>query len=80
MGCRLYLYGVNFRLAKPDIRSNIKKGVRTFVFIDDFLGTGDQFIEFVEHEGLSSIIETNYTAYLPLVAHIHAGLPRGRSQ
>jgi hypothetical protein len=39
-----------------------------FVFIDDFLGSGDQFSEFFREENLNSI-KPWYPVYSPLVAH-----------
>ena len=39
------------------------------IFIDDFLGTGTQFVEFVCSTGLHAAIETGKCVYVPLVAH-----------
>jgi hypothetical protein len=51
-----------------DINEHFARGIRTFVFIDDFLGTGDQFEAFYRSEKISSYSGI-YAAYVPLVAH-----------
>ncbi len=40
------------------------------VFIDDFLGTGTQFAEFLQNTGLESVLSNTPFVYAPLVAHI----------
>jgi hypothetical protein len=45
-------------------------GVSTFIFIDDFLGTGDQFAKLVRNEQIASLLSSTYVVYAPLVAHI----------
>ena len=40
------------------------------IFIDDFLGTGNQFIEFVADAQLQSFLDTGMCVYTPLVAHV----------
>ena len=52
------------------VQENIRKG-SVIVFIDDFLGTGNQFIEFVEHANLQNSIDSGKCVYTPLVAHMH---------
>ncbi|GGB86450.1 hypothetical protein GCM10011352_10440 [Marinobacterium zhoushanense] len=63
--------GVNKRIIiSPDqIDKSIKDGAKLFIFIDDFLGTGNQFSEFYEEN--QKIIEVNNitTLYVPLAAH-----------
>ncbi|MDT7543144.1 MAG: hypothetical protein QOE33_3048 [Acidobacteriota bacterium] len=58
-------------IAKPwEIPSLIDKGIRVFIFIDDFLGTGEQFIELLDEENIDKeLIERAYFVYTPLVAH-----------
>lgn len=58
-------------MIKPwDLRDNIKQGINTFFFIDDFLGTGSQFEELLNEENLdNSLLKSVYVAYVPLVAH-----------
>jgi hypothetical protein len=51
-----------------DIGDHFAHGVRTFIFIDDFLGTGEQFEQFYNAEKIGSYTDI-YAAYLPLVAH-----------
>ena len=51
------------------IQENIRKG-NVVVFIDDFLGTGNQFIEFVEDANLQIPIDSGMCVYTPLVAHM----------
>ena len=52
-----------------EIGEHVARGIRTFVFIDDFLGTGDQFEKFYNEEAIHSHPNI-YAAYVPLVAHI----------
>lgn len=52
-----------------NINAHIANGIKTFIFIDDFLGTGRQFHDVCEDENLSSIIDNNNIVYAPLVAH-----------
>jgi hypothetical protein len=47
-----------------------RNGVHCFIFIDDFLGTGDQFKEVIESQNIHYILPYVYTAYTPLTAHI----------
>lgn len=52
----------------PDIEKAIKDGVKLFIFVDDFLGTGDQFSKFyksVENNFGSGV----FACYVPLCAH-----------
>ena len=51
------------------IEEHRRCGIETFIFIDDFLASGQQFIEFWHDENLSTICDGAYIAYLPLVAH-----------
>jgi hypothetical protein len=46
-----------------------KSGITRFLFIDDFLGTGDQFCEFAHNFGLSASLQGCYSVYAPLVAY-----------
>jgi hypothetical protein len=46
-----------------------KAGFSQFLFIDDFLGTGEQFCEFSNQFGLSTGLQGCYAVYAPLVAH-----------
>ncbi len=58
------------RIVNPwNIEAEIKKGVRAFIFIDDFLGTGQQFEEVIIDSNLEDIIKANLIAYAPLTAH-----------
>ena len=51
------------------IRDRLSEKIKVFLFIDDFLGTGDQFIKFFKGESLHSLIDSAYFAYVPLTAH-----------
>jgi len=51
------------------IEEEITKGVKTFIFIDDFLGTGVQMEEAIIDSNLSDIIEKHIVVYAPLAAH-----------
>ncbi|MGO9015598.1 MAG: hypothetical protein ACLQF0_11520 [Dissulfurispiraceae bacterium] len=57
-------------IIKPwEVSDKIKQGVKIFLFIDDFLGTGDQFTSFFKSEDLVKQLPHIYAAYVPLVAH-----------
>jgi hypothetical protein len=49
--------------------SHATAGANLFIFVDDFLGTGDQFERLVRKEKLASFFSSNYVVYAPLVAH-----------
>ena len=53
-----------------EIENNYLNGVKVFIFIDDFLGTGDQFEEFLMEEKLMPFLKSSYLAYTPLVAYV----------
>jgi len=59
----------NWMVNPWNIEKEIIKGVKAFIFIDDFLGTGHQFEEVILDSNLSDIIETNLIIYAPLIAH-----------
>ena len=44
-------------------------GVNAFLFVDDFLGTGDQFSEFMTHFSINDKLVNTDAIYAPLVAH-----------
>jgi hypothetical protein len=58
-------------IVKPwEIKDCIKnQNVNVFIFIDDFLGSGDQFSEILEEEQIVPLLNSHYIAYIPLVAH-----------
>src|SRR5439155_19526121 len=58
-------------MIKPwEIETNYQSGIRTFIFVDDFLGTGIQFEEVLQDANIDQkIMSTSYIAYFPLVAH-----------
>lgn len=57
-------------IIKPwEITESLEKGIKTFIFIDDFMGTGDQICEILEKEQIGEIIKNNYVIFAPLVAH-----------
>lgn len=67
---RLYrrLLGVDERLMVWP--SQLKTpNVDLVLLIDDFLGTGTQFLEFIDHEGLRQLFSAKTIVYMPLVAH-----------
>lgn len=51
------------------IEDELKKHVKAFIFIDDFLGTGSQFEEVVYDSNIVDVIKNNLIVYAPLVAH-----------
>ncbi len=43
--------------------------IRNFIFIDDFLGTGHQFKDFLNNEGISALLPDINAVYIPLAAY-----------
>lgn len=57
-------------ICKPwELTAHIGKGVQVLVFVDDFLGTGQQFEELIEVEDLRWTFNQAYVVYAPFVAH-----------
>jgi hypothetical protein len=52
-----------------EIYNHLSQGVKAFIFIDDFLGTGSQFDDICIYENLLPIINKDLVVYAPLVAH-----------
>lgn len=52
-----------------NLQRHIDNGVPAFIFFDDFLGTGSQFRDVIDAEGLADLIRERYVGYTPLVAH-----------
>ena len=52
-----------------EIEDAKKVGSSQFLFIDDFLGTGDQFCGFAQQFNLSTSLQGCYAVYAPLAAH-----------
>ena len=44
-------------------------GVNAFLFVDDFLGTGDQFKQFMDNFSINDKLTNTDAIYAPLVAH-----------
>jgi len=44
-------------------------GIRFFLMVDDFLGSGEQFIKFVKRSKMENLIEKRKIIYYPLIAH-----------
>jgi hypothetical protein len=53
-----------------DVPRAVAAGVQTFIFIDDFLGTGHQFKRMVRAASLTDIIRNTYCMYTPLASHV----------
>jgi hypothetical protein len=51
------------------IKDATQDGVSAFLFIDDFLGSGTQFIRFFKHFHLDALPDDAYLLYAPLAAH-----------
>jgi hypothetical protein len=45
-----------------------QSGIRTFIFMDDFMGSGHQFRDIAQEYGLANL-KDSYVLYAPLVAH-----------
>jgi hypothetical protein len=57
-------------IAPSQIERSAKRGIKVFVFIDDFLGTGTQFSWLLRETGLDKRTGSNlYLIYAPLVSH-----------
>jgi hypothetical protein len=52
-----------------NIQDEIKKGIETFIFFDDFLGTGNQFEDVILDSSLNRFLNSSKIIYAPLVAH-----------
>lgn len=52
-----------------EVKACRASGIRNFIFVDDFVGSGDQFTQVIETEELESIVADDYVVYAPLVAH-----------
>ncbi|GAB4026381.1 phosphoribosyltransferase-like protein [Spirosoma gilvum] len=63
-------FGVNSKwmIEISEVKKEISNGVEAFIFIDDFLGTGEQFCKMFSAE-YSSLLDYSYFLYSPLVAH-----------
>jgi len=59
----------DFMITPDQIEDFVLYGINVFIFIDDFLGTGDQFTEILIDEAVEPYLHTHYVAYVPLVAH-----------
>ena len=52
------------------VTDSTANGIEIFIYIDDFLGTGDQFSRVVALEKLKFTFDSTYSVYAPLAAHI----------
>ncbi len=52
-----------------DVRRKLDGKIHTIVFVDDFLGTGYQFLRFFRQEGFGRLDPRVTLVYAPLVAH-----------
>lgn len=62
-----------------EMRNHVRNGSNVFIFIDDFLGTGEQFDDVVKAERLETLFPMAYCVYAPLVAHVN-GIKHLRSK
>jgi len=58
-------------IIKPwEIADHLQHGIKVFIFIDDFLGTGEQFKELLNMERIDAAMLANiYAVYAPLASH-----------
>lgn len=63
-------FGINSKwmIEISEVNKEINSGIEAFIFIDDFLGTGEQFCKMFDTTN-SSILDYSYFLYSPLVAH-----------
>ena len=65
----------NFRIDEEwiiypeDVKRAMSRGAETFIFFDDFLGTGQQFGDLVLGQGLAADLNAVTTVYMPLAGH-----------
>lgn len=59
----------NFFIFPEEVEKEIGAGISTFIFVDDFLGTGDQFSAMWKQYGFSIKLSSSNVIYAPLVAH-----------
>ena len=62
-----------------EIPALAKNGIRAFVFVDDFLGTGRQFCSFIKASRISPCMKKTICIYAPAVAH-EAGVAKLRKE
>ena len=62
--------GENWMANPSDVSTCLEDGIQTFLFVDDFLGTGYQFEEFIKCEELEQYIGSAYMAYVPLAGYV----------
>lgn len=62
-----------------EMKGSAGAGVKMFILVDDFLGTGDQFEGTVLIEQIAPLFASNFVVYAPLTAHI-AGIKHLRSR
>lgn len=71
--CRIYrrelMLNQDLMIWPWQIESAKSVGVNAFLFVDDFLGTGEQFSEFMRHFAISNKLIDTDAIYAPLVAH-----------
>jgi hypothetical protein len=65
-------------LSPDDVPSHTGQAM-SFVFVDDFLGTGTQFSDFLHDTGLDLYVQSNCFIYAPLAGHTD-GITYLRSQ
>lgn len=70
---RAYQLNQKFIMKPVEIKSAYEAGIREFIFIDDFLGTGDQFnsilFEVRQEFKYEDMLKDSIVIYAPLVAH-----------
>lgn len=62
-------FNENWFITPVEVEREISNGINTFIFIDDFLGTGKQFDSMYKSYGFSLKLRTCNCIYAPLVAH-----------
>jgi hypothetical protein len=66
---RYFRISENWIINPWNINDEIKNGVRAFIFIDDFLGTGHQLEEVIVDSSLEDVIDNNLIIYASLTGH-----------
>jgi len=62
-------FNENWFITPDEVEKEHNVGIKNFIFVDDFLGTGKQFYSMYRGYGFSLLLKDCTTIYAPLVAH-----------
>lgn len=67
---RKLAFNENWFIHPDEVEREVSNGIQTFIFIDDFLGTGTQFSTMYKLYGFQGILKDCLKIYCPLVSHV----------